>query len=240
VFKTTIAGNTFTAEKLVLDLPQARGELHFSQTVPWPNKWYSPGIMGPYAFVPFMECYHGIISMDHYVKGTLNIHGKNIDFNGGRGYIEKDWGHSFPSAYIWLQTNHFSPAGISVKASVAKIPWLGSSFVGFIAGVYLNGNLIQFTTYNSSKLIRSKVSRETVELVIENKRYRLDILVQRSKTTELASPITGFMDGRISESMTSTIEVKLTDRKSGNIVFNDIGKNVAVEVAGKIDEITIV
>lgn len=238
-FNTEIAGNLFQADKICLDMDNARGELKFEKTIPWPNKWYSPGIMGPYAFVPFMECYHGILSMDHEIKGVLEINRQKIDFTGGRGYIEKDWGHSFPSAYIWMQSNHFNKTGISIKASVAKIPWLGSSFVGFIAGIYFNNQLIQFTTYNSTKLIRSFIDKKRVELVMENKNYRLEINAQRNEATELAAPILGFMDGRISESMSSTIEVKLTDRKKQKLLFEDKGRNAALEVAGKIEEISI-
>ncbi|HZL09470.1 MAG TPA: tocopherol cyclase family protein [Prolixibacteraceae bacterium] len=238
-FQTEISGNTFSGTQLRLNLKNAKGELQFKNTVPWPNQWYSPGIMGPYTFVPFMECYHGILSMDHAIQGSLEINNTTIDFTGGRGYVEKDWGHSFPSAYIWMQSNHFSETGISLNASVAKIPWLGSSFVGFIAGIYLNRQLIQFTTYNSTKLIRSLATKETVELFMENKKYRLEIVVTRNHATELASPIAGFMDGRISESMTSNLEVKLTNRKTGETVFADTGRCAALEVAGAIDEITL-
>lgn len=236
-FETKIADNTFEIDKIRLNLHNAAGELHFENLVPWPNQWYSPGIMGPYAFVPFMECYHGILSMDHEIRGFLEINNQRIDFNGGRGYIEKDWGHSFPSAYIWIQSNHFSKKGISLKASVAKIPWLGSSFVGFIAGIYVNNQLIQFTTYNSTKLIRTYANKKIVELVMENRKYRLEIAVHRNEATELASPVSGFMDGRISESMTSIMEVKLINQKSGEIVIHDTGRNTALEVAGATEEI---
>ncbi|MCE4564026.1 hypothetical protein INQ51_06855 [Maribellus sp. CM-23] len=238
-FTTTIGNNSFALDKMLLDLENVRGELYFANPVPWPNHWYSPGIMGPYAFVPFMECYHGVLSMNHEIRGSLNIDGRDINFNGGRGYTEKDWGHSFPSAYIWMQTNHFSQQGVSLKASVAKIPWLGSSFVGFIAGLYYNQEIIQFTTYNGSRLVRSVAGVDVAEVVMENKNYLLEIVVHRNKATELASPVSGFMDGRISESMTSTLDVKLTDKQNGKIAFNDTGRNAAVEIAGKIDEITI-
>lgn len=56
----------------------------------------SPGIMGWYAWVPTMECYHGVVSLDHAISGKLMIEDQAHDFNGGRGYIEKDWGKSFP------------------------------------------------------------------------------------------------------------------------------------------------
>ncbi|KJF44223.1 tocopherol cyclase family protein [Draconibacterium sediminis] len=238
-FSVGIDGSKFTGNSMQLELNNYYGTLQFKNMVPWPNKWYSPGIMGPYTFVPFMECYHGIVSMDHELEGTLTIHGRAVDFSGGRGYIEKDWGHSFPSAYFWMQSNHFAQAEISFKASVAKIPWLRSSFVGFIAGLYVNGKLYQFTTYNGTKLLRSLADKKQVELLMENKKYRLEVLAHRHLATELASPIAGFMDGRISESMTAELDITLTDKKSGKVIFHDTGRNAALEVAGKIKEITL-
>lgn len=177
--------------------------------------------------------------MDHVLKGHLEVDGEFLDFENGRGYIEKDWGQSFPSAYLWVQTNHFSQPGISFKASVAKIPYMGYSFVGFIAGLWLGDRLIQFTTYNRSVLRKSVIDAEKVELVIQNKNYQLEVRIKREASTSLASPILGLMDGRIEESMNARIEVNLTDRKTGKIFFNDIGRNGGLEVAGKIEQIRI-
>jgi hypothetical protein len=232
-----IGGNRFTPDLLELDLPDIRGKLEFSGMVPWPVRWYSPGIMGPYAFVPFMECYHGILSMDHAISGELFMSGKKIDFTGGRGYLEKDWGHSFPSAYIWMQTNHFTRTGISFKASVAKIPWMGSSFTGFIAGFWDGARLFPFTTYNGTKMEKCFADQDSAELVLQNNHFHLEVLVRRDHATSLASPIGGMMDGRISESMTSDLELRLTDLKKNQIIFRDKARNVALELAGKIEEI---
>jgi tocopherol cyclase len=231
--------NSFSEHYMLLDLPGIKGELHFSGNVPWPKPLYSPGIMGPYAFAPFMECYHGIVSMDHIIQGSLHINGEAVDFTNGRGYIEKDWGRSFPSAYFWMQSNHFSKPGISLKCSVAKIPWVRNSFTGFIAGLWLNDKLYRFTTYNGTKLRRSFADEKKVEVVLENKKYLLEILAHRDNATELASPIDGFMNGRIEESMTALIEVRLTDKKEGAVLLDDIGKNAGLEVAGNIKEIFV-
>jgi tocopherol cyclase len=238
-FEISIQDNHFSENQLRLNLPEIKGELEFSGNVAWPNPWYSPGIMGPYSFLPFMECYHGIVSMDHSVSGELFADGEILNFNRSRGYIEKDWGQSFPSAYLWLQTNHFSRSGISLKASVAKIPYLNYSFVGFITGIWLGDRLIQFTTYNQSVLRKCFIDAEKVELVIQNKNYTLEIQTMRETSTALASPILGLMEGRIEESMNARIEVNLTDRKTGKIIFNDVGRNAGLEVAGKIEEIII-
>ncbi|MCK4922888.1 MAG: hypothetical protein KAS71_17675 [Bacteroidales bacterium] len=238
-FEINVANNFFTSENIKLDLPSIQGELRFKNRVKWPGNWYSPGIMGPYTFVPFMECYHGILSMDHNIEGELIINNEVVDFTGGKGYMEKDWGHSFPSAYIWMQTNHFSQSGISLKVSVAKIPWLRSSFVGFIAGFLINNQLIEFTTYNSSFLRKSFANNEKVEIVLENRKYRLEIIAKRYASTELSSPILGFMDGRINESMTAKIEVLLFDKKNQKVIFQDTGRNAGLEVAGAVKEIMV-
>lgn len=238
-FEITLAGNHFTNNSIHLNLLSVQGRLTFRHLTPWPRNWYSPGIMGPYSFVPFMECYHGILSMDHRIDGELTVLGETIDFTNGRGYIEKDWGHSFPSAYFWMQTNHFSEPGISMKVSVAKIPWMGKSFVGFIAGVWLRDRLIRFTTYNGTRLIRSFADKDKVEITFENKKYKLEIIAHREAVTKLASPVSGFMDGRIEESMTSPVDVVLYDKKNKSTLLSDTGRNAGLEVAGKIDEIMI-
>ena len=238
-FNVSINNNHFSEDSISLDLPELKGKLIFSGNVRWPKPWYSPGIMGPYSFVPFMECYHSIVSMDHSITGKLEHSGRMIDFNGGRGYIEKDWGTSFPEGYIWLQTNHFDKPGISIKTSVAKIPWMRSSFVGFISGIWLGDRLVRFTTYNGSLLRKVDADKDRVEIVIENKIHRLEILVSRDSSASLVSPVGGLMDGRIEESMSSGIEVNLDDLKAGRSVYSGKGRNVAVEVAGKVEEILV-
>lgn len=237
VFELNLKNNYFSENRITLDLPIISGALNFKNNIPWPKPWYSPGIMGPFSYIPFMQCYHGIVSMDHEVSGHLKYKGEFLDFDGGRGYIEKDWGRSFPSAYFWMQSNHFSETGISLKASVAKIPWMGTSFVGFIAGLWLKDKLIRFTTYNQTKLKHSFADREKVEIEMENRKYRLKINALRSESTELASPILGAMAGKIEESMTAVLEVELWDRKKKELVFKDSGKNAGLEVAGAIETI---
>ena len=227
--------NRFTTHSIDLDLPNIKGTLKFQNVTPWSSSLFSPGIMGPFSFVPFMECYHGILSMDHLITGELLIKGKKVVFTSGRGYTEKDWGHSFPLGYVWMQSNHFSEPKISFKCSVAKIPFKIFSFNGFIAGLWLKNKLIEFTTYNFSKVKGCKINDKQVKIEIENPKHILKVLVYRSKTATLAAPIQGFMDAKIDESMTSKIEVKLIERKTNAIIFEDVGKNGGCEVAGKYD-----
>ena len=227
-----IENNFFSEKMLVLDLPNIKGELFFDNLKPWSNSFFSPGIMGPFSFVPFMECYHGVLSMNHSIKGRLDFNGESLSFDNGKGYMEKDWGHSFPEGYIWMQSNHFAKKDTSVKVSVAKIPFLKSSFIGHIAGLLINGKLIEFTTYNGTKLNTCKVSHENVQIEMQNRYYTLKINAKREKATSLAAPISGFMTGRIEESMDAKIHVILIDKKTNQRLLNDTGSSAAIEVAG--------
>ena len=238
-FWVELGSNHFSDTHIKLDLPGLQGELHFRDTCGWPKPFYAPGIMGPYAFAPFMECYHGIVSMDHRISGSLLIRDETVSFGDGRGYTEKDWGRSFPSAYCWLQSNHFSEAGISLKASVAKIPWIRKSFTGFIAGLWLKNRLYRFTTYNRSVLRKCQVDAEKLSLLMENPGYRLEIEAKREGATYLASPILGMMEGRIEESMTSLVQVQLTDKRQRRLLLDDTGRNTGLEVAGHIRDILV-
>jgi hypothetical protein len=136
-----------------------------------------------------------------------------------------------------MQSNHFSLPGISLKASVARIPWIKSSFTGFIAGIWLQDRLIRFTTYNGSALKKLQIDPLRVELILENSRHHLTIQAIREAATSLASPIQGLMDGRIEESMSSRLEIVLIDRKTGEIMLKDTGFNSGLEVAGEVGEI---
>ena len=236
--EVSIGFNHFSDRGLEVDLKELKAAIRFSDTVGWPKSMLSPGIMGPYSFAPFMECYHGIVSMDHTLEGVITLDGISHDVSGGRGYIEKDWGRSFPRAYVWMQSNHFGHSRTSLKASVARIPWLTGDFNGFIAGLWHEGKLYQFTTYNRSRLVKHEVTHQRVTIEMINPRYRLGVLGLRDRSTELASPILGAMSGKIEETMLAELHVELVDRKDGATLFKGVGMSAGLEVAGDIDLIT--
>ena len=235
-YKLYIGSNYFSLDEIKLDISsksfQLNGRVTTEYLKPWPVSLFEPGCMGWYTYIPTMECFHGILSMDHSLSGKLELNKSLYNFSDGRGYIEKDWGHSFPLGYVWMQSNHFSKSEISFKLSVAKIPMKGFSFIGFIAGVWVNSELIEFTTYNFSNLRKCSISKEEVSIEMDNNKYKLIAKATRSKSTKLAAPIQGFMDSRIEESMNSKINLVLIDKKINKSIIDDIGSSACIEVAG--------
>jgi tocopherol cyclase len=62
----------FSEKGIQLDIEtedlKIKGEVFMADFVKYPSSAFSPGIMGWYSFVPFMECKHGIGSVLHLVK----------------------------------------------------------------------------------------------------------------------------------------------------------------------------
>ncbi len=239
-FRIHIGNNIFSKDEIILDLPQFKGSIMMSDHVNWPSKLFSPGTMGPFTFVPKMEVYHDVHSLSSKLSGSLEIKGEFADFTGGRGYIEKDWGHTFPSSHIWIQCNHFSRSDVALIGLVAKIPWWKISFPGFVAALWYEGRLLKFTTYNFSKIEKSKVDSKKVTLIFKNSKYRLKMVVTRSgQTAELASPVSGLMDDRFTESLTANMKITLYDKKQKKVLLSEIGENVGLEVSGNVAEIQV-
>ncbi len=212
------------------------GKIEYSNIVNYPSALFSPGIMGWYSFVPFMECKHGVVSVGHDLSGNLYMNDENINFAGGRGYIEKDWGSSFPAAWIWLHSNSFKNKDTSVMLSVAKIPWLGSYFMGFLCFLYLSGRFFLFSTYNSSKIIRTSREANAIDIQINGREQDIFFHILLNRSGNLRAPQRGEMKRLIKESVDSVVNVDLKD-KSGKTLFKGEGLRTGLEVTENIFEI---
>ncbi len=243
-FELEIGPNRFTPRGMDLDLHGEpgvlKGHLEFDTWKAWPVTPLSPGAMGWYRFVPFMETYHGVLGFDHEISGRLQIDGEELVFDGGRGYAEKDWGRSFPSSWIWAQSNNFSEdgaerVGTSVMISVARIPWMGGAFVGFVVGFLHEGRLHQFTTYNGTRMDRLSIHDGSANLAFERMRDRLEVTITGMSPGKLRSPVMGTMDGTVWEGLDARIVAEL--RENGRLVFSGTGRMAGVELMDDADEL---
>jgi hypothetical protein len=232
-FDLRIANNRFDGDGFALDLDTAAGRTSGRIRVlaprPWPVRLLSPGIMGWYAWVPAMECYHGVLSFDHALEGSLVIDGQEIDFTGGRGYMEKDWGAAFPEGYVWMQTNHFERPRVCLTASVAVIPWLRTAFPGFIIGLWLDGRLYRFATYTGARLESIQIDDEHVRWAVRDRRLRLEMEATRAEGGLLKGPTVLDMGRRVNETLNASVRVRLSDMR-GALLFEGTGRHAGLEV----------
>ena len=239
-FKVQVGESIFTSSSVLLniDSPQIKisGRLGFSESVKYPSSLLSPGIMGWYSFVPFMECKHAVVSVSHRIDGNITVNDDHIDFSGGKGYIEKDWGKSFPESWIWFQSNNFANSDACIMMSIAKIPWLGSHFTGFLGFLYYEKNFYSFNTYEKSEITHLSRNEDKLVVIFRNKKFQLEISAHLKKSGILLAPKHGTMSRRIKESIDSELEVELSDFE-GHEVFHDKAYRAGLEVIEGIFEI---
>lgn len=231
-FFISIGNNLFALDKIKINIQDKNininGELYYNNHAQIRKHIFSPNIMGPFSFIPFMECNHAILSMKHEISGFLTINNKNYDFNNGIGYIEKDWGSSFPTSYIWAQANNFENRNASLFLSVATIPLSCFFFTGFICNFILDSKEYRFATYNGSKIIKCKTSKNNFNIKLKNKDYTLHIYSNNQDSFSLKAPRCGAMQKEIFESISANIYVCLS--QNNNILFECESKNAGLEI----------
>ena len=242
-FRLQIGANAFTEHGMTLDLADelgaVRGEIEFGPWRRWPVTPIAPGIMGWYRFVPRMECYHGVLSLDHFLVGSLTVDGEVLDFHDGRGYVEKDWGRSFPTSWVWAQSNSFGYRGVSLTCSVARIPWVTGAFVGHIAGVLHHGQLYRFATYTGSKIVHLETRPGGADITLRDERTQLEICAGGGTAGELKAPVLGAMEGRVGESLAGIVTVRLQELRGWRptTVFEGAGRCAGLEVVDERGEL---
>jgi hypothetical protein len=231
-----IVGNSrFSREGIELSLREGEtylaAEISFGPFATLPPRVFAPGVMGPYSFAPFMECSHGLVSLDHELGGWMEIEGRRSSLEGGRGYAEKDWGSSMPSSWIWTQSNNFPVPGDSFMFSVAKVPWLGSSFNGFLCAARLGGSLVLEASWTGAELRELQVMDDSVEFALGRGKHLVEARITRSRGGILRAPVEGLLTRRIAESVDAELEVRWSE--AGLLRFEGRALNAGLEIVGE-------
>lgn len=230
-----LCGNIFTDKYIELNLVgekiTLKGKLQFENIVPYPKNFLHPGIMGGFSYLRFMECYHAIVNVRHNIQGSLLINGNEVDFSSGSGYIEKDWGTSFPKRYLWLQCGNFAHTDASIMLAVADIPFLGTQFMGIIGFLYIDGVHHNIATYNGASIKHIEKIGDELFLTIKNLSYVFEIKTTISgEGSHLKAPIKGNMNREIKEMLMGDISVLVT--KNNKKIFEGTSKTASVEICG--------
>lgn len=205
-----IGKNSFSEKGIQLSIrtPElnVKGKLKFG-----PLTLLKYDIMGPFAFVPFMECRHSVWSMRHLVNGTVSVNGQKFTFRNACGYWEGDRGRSFPKEYLWTQCCF--PNG-SLMLSVADIPVMGIHFTGIIGVVLWKGKEYRLATYLGARVA------EHHDRKVRIRQGRLELEVQLLSETDkpLRAPKQGEMVRTIRESAACRACYRF--RKGGRTLFS--------------------
>lgn len=232
-FCVRVGRNLFTEQGMKLEIH--REELQLAGTVRFYNlsKLRSP-IMGPFTGLP-MQCSHGVLSMLHDLSGSLTLNGRQLDFNGSVGYLEKDFGRSFPSSYLWTQCVDWSgKKDCSLVAAAADIPAGLFSFHGFFAVIHYHGKEYRLATYLGGRI----VSRSPNELHLKQGNLNFHVLKLDSGYEEadrhqaedgyrLRAPVKGSMERLVKEHISCRVRYRFC--KGRQVIFDFVSEKASFE-----------
>lgn len=184
------------------------GSVSFGKLLP-----ITSDIMGPFRWLPNMECSHSVISMQHSLEGTLSLNGEQLDYNNGIGYIEADRGRSFPTSYLWTQCCW---ADTSIMLSIATIPISKIRFTGCICAITHNGKEYRIATYKGAKV--TTWSKDGA--VVLQGSYRLEVKLLEQSPQRLRAPADGEMRRTVKESLCAKVCYRLWEHDNLIIEIN--------------------
>ncbi len=177
-------------------------------------------IMGPFRYMPFMECRHSVISMSHTINGSIRINGSDYVFQNGVGYIEGDRGYSFPDKYAWTQCCF---DGGSLMLSIANIPYGALRFTGIIGIIHWQGKEHRLATYLGAKA--EKIEKN--EIIVKQGNKILEVKLINKQSLPLFAPINGCMNRIIHESVSCHVAYRL--REKDKTLFEFESRNASFE-----------
>lgn len=218
-FGVSVGENVFDADGVRINLKNrvctAQGEVRFGRLSP-----AGYDIMGPFRYVPGLECRHSVVSMGHSVTGEISVNGQLFRFDNDQGYIEGDRGRSFPREYIWTQC-HFDKG--SLMLSAASIPMLGLHFTGIIGVILWRGRAYRIATYLGAGALRIANGEITVRQ--GDKRFTACLI--EKKAHPLNAPVDGRMSRTIHESAASRARYRF--ETGGRTVFDFVTDRASFE-----------
>lgn len=199
------------------------------------NLWYGNfrplayDIMGPFQYMPGMQCRHGVISMAHTISGSLTMNGQHMDFKRGTGYIETDRGCTFPEKYMWLQCEEMDTLPFSIMAAVAAVPAGKLHFTGCICAISYRGSQYRLATYRNVRI------HQCDDRILWLSQGRYTLLIQldeynKSHTLPLRAPVSGCMSRSIKECMTGKARFRFWENKK--LLFDIASSHVSIENMG--------
>lgn len=227
-FRVQIGQSVFTKEKIVVKIAQIGLELQlqFTSQMPLPGSFLYPSIMGPLLYLPYLPCYHHIVALRSTVQGFIAQHGAKTAIRQGLGYIEKDYGVSFPSGYVWA---HGCTKEAMFVVALAMVPFeKNTERLGFFAVLQVKDHIYRFSSYQLGTVRRFSHYQSKVYIELEQCLTQVSFHMEYQDSCMLKAPKHGGMDEVVEESLHCKAIVVMERR--GTILFDEVFEKATSEV----------
>jgi hypothetical protein len=209
----------FTTNKIDINTKEIGIQLHLNdnQTIhTYKNS------MGYNYVIPNLPCYHAILNKSHKVSGEIRTKNTCFVMDQEMGYLEKNWGISFPENYIWLHAVDPTNAEVNLLFSQAEIKYMGRTFLRHLGYLKFKDDYIDLHQLKSIVVSSSSISPEKQHIRFSSKLIELEISIILGQQIIFKGPQDGALSRDIVHYTDAFIEVKLK-RNSETTLFRLVG-----------------
>ena len=230
-----IDGSQLGVDKMILNIDEPglkiRGEIGLSHKVDLKQSFLQPGLMGFYKWIPFLEFYQEVLSLQSVTVGRIEMNDETYSMDGGNCYIQKQWGEHFPNVWLWAQGNTFDKKrDLSIALGVARLKIFFNYYTAFAIPLHYDDHTEIFANYNGGHIAKLYRYKGYVHLIVTKKDKMLDVKIYgRDEPGCIANKEThGIRD--IYECEMVKMEVKLTER--GRVILEDSSLCCGIQMGG--------
>lgn len=166
--------------------------------------------MGYTYFIPNLPCYHSVLNSAQSVSGEIKHQGQCYTFDHEMGYLEKNWGTTFPESYFWVHAIDPNNPAISLLFSRAKIVWLGKTYIKHVGYLCFAGQQIELRALKNVTVSNSSISPENRSIQIRSAAAQLDLALEFGREVQFKGPKDGALSRMIAHQTDAKVEVSLT------------------------------
>jgi tocopherol cyclase len=165
--------------------------------------------MGYSYYVPSLPCYHSVLNTSHRVSGRIRHKASEYTLNDEMGYLEKNWGTSFPEHYFWLHAVDPTDPSVSLLFSRADIRWLGQNFLKHVGHIRFDDKQIDLRQLKNFAVSSSIPSSNKRVMQITSKALELEIAITSGQKVLLKGPRDGTLSRDILHYADAMIDLHL-------------------------------
>ena len=178
--------------------------------------------MGYMYFIPNLPCYHSVLNTSHVVAGEIIYNDDRYSLYNEIGYLEKNWGTSFPETYFWLHAVDPTNVEVSLLFSRAEIKWLGQKFIKHVGFFHVDGKQIDLRDLKNFVFSSFMPTPENQILRITSNTISLEISILYRKKVKFKGPAEGQLSRDIHHYTDALIEVSFIQNQKARL-FHLVG-----------------
>jgi hypothetical protein len=145
------------------------------------------------------------------VSGEIKQKNERFIIKNELGYLEKNWGTSFPETYYWLHAVDPNDPQVSILFSRAEIEWIGKKFIRHLGHLRFDEKEVDIRSLKNVTVSILSSCKDKHEIRIASKTLQMEISITHNNNVRFKGPFNGKLSRDIIHFPDSIIQIRLSE-----------------------------